>query len=456
MDAEGLAGVIRGFPFQEDENFLFVSYSHKDEARVYPVVLEWLRRGCNVYIDTQFGLHTSDKNWTALMTRALTSPHCRLAACFVSPYYAYSDAALLEVLTIRMEKERRQAGGDDLAVDYILLDRIESGDVPQELREQYEADFLQKEKWQSYVSFSDYLRDAGGGNILSEGLRCVFGPDDQRWRKALDAAFRRGWERFYPTHAQLMEEALSAFHGNYHKPNEDISVQLQRIQKAGIACQTDPQKSTEAPAPVSPTETGMRPMGRNDLRGKYLLGCYCCDKSADSASFNAGVFLLSQASEGGFIPASAELVDRLSQISSTLTSEAWNILSKAAERLESVPEDDKDYPAICWLLWVRWSERRSTYALERLLKASERHNYAPGLYEAAKHCRLLKTRLGKTWKQAQRSFYQRAAESPPDPWTTQEASDKSALYRTGRITATPTHAAKVAEYAAKAREILGG
>ena len=197
-------------------------------------------------------------------------------------------------------------------------------------------------------------------------------------------------------------------------------------------------------------------MGRNDLRGKYLLGCYCCDKSADSASFNAGVFLLSQASEGGFIPASAELVDRLSQISSTLTSEAWNILSKAAERLESVPEDDKDYPAICWLLWVRWSERRSTYALERLLKASERHNYAPGLYEAAKHCRLLKTRLGKTWKQAQRSFYQRAAESPPDPWTTQEASDKSALYRTGRITATPTHAAKVAEYAAKAREILGG
>lgn len=442
--AREMAEEIQKHRFRKDRNYLFVSYSHKDEEEVYPLVLAWLRQGCNIYIDTEFSLQSSDNNWVSLMTEALSDPHCRMAVCFVSTHYGYSDASLLEVLTIRMEKERREAAGDSLAVDYLRLGRLETGGVPEPLREEYEAVFNRKERWQNYISFTDYLRDIGGEEIFSRGLACLFpgAQTPERWRNAINSALSKGWDRFYPTLARLMEEGLSPFYKNYHKVHEDISVQLERFQRAGILPAPPPEPQSQETGPAGQALQEQR------LRARYLLGS-CCARDAAGQQFTAGIALMAQAAYGGCLPAQVELAFRLLKLR-RLSPYNQKVLEHVLALLERLPPGSPDYPAVCWFLWTRRARRKQLHALERLMKTAEQ-GYVPAMYETAESCGLLEAKLGENWKSIQFRWYCRAANAGPENWTCTEGSDSAALYNTGLISSTPTHAGKVKECCRKAR-----
>ena len=71
MTIKEIEDEIKMAKFDANENYVFVSYSHMDYKQVYPMVLRWIRKGYNIYLDVDFENHSGNENWVEMMTKAL-------------------------------------------------------------------------------------------------------------------------------------------------------------------------------------------------------------------------------------------------------------------------------------------------------------------------------------------------------------------------------------------------
>ena len=95
MTIKEIEDEIKMAKFDANENYVFVSYSHMDYKQVYPMVLRWIRKGYNIYLDVDFENHSGNENWVEMMTKALRSASCQLVACFYSENYCFSYPSML-------------------------------------------------------------------------------------------------------------------------------------------------------------------------------------------------------------------------------------------------------------------------------------------------------------------------------------------------------------------------
>jgi hypothetical protein len=110
--------------FDSQENYAFISYSHLDAEMVYPIVIGWLQKGYNIFIDIDFERQGSDDNWIKQMKKCLRNNCCTLAICFVSENYYFSYASMIELLTMRskeMKEARESARNESIPIDILNL-----------------------------------------------------------------------------------------------------------------------------------------------------------------------------------------------------------------------------------------------------------------------------------------------------------------------------------------------
>ena len=125
MTIKEIEDEIKMAKFDANENYVFVSYSHMDYKQVYPMVLRWIRKGYNIYLDVDFENHSGNENWVEMMTKALRSASCQLVACFYSENYCFSYPSMLELLTVCSDetaKKRKPFTNPVLPVDIICLE----------------------------------------------------------------------------------------------------------------------------------------------------------------------------------------------------------------------------------------------------------------------------------------------------------------------------------------------
>lgn len=174
MSVEELKAEIQKYHCRTDERYVFVSYSHRDAALVYPQVLYWLQQGYNIYIDVDFENHGSEVNWVEIMEKCIRRKACSMVTCFRSENYLCSYAALIELLTIRSPKTmtwRKIVG----AVDKVPIDVIEMGGgtfLPDffdnaETKKKYKENFIELKKRMG-TEFSQ--NNPAEGARLEEGL----------------------------------------------------------------------------------------------------------------------------------------------------------------------------------------------------------------------------------------------------------------------------------------------
>jgi len=196
MTTDEMAAEIRSYEYQPDRGYAFISYSHMDRERVYPVVLRWMRAGYNIYIDLDFEKHGSDQHWVAQMSKTLARSACRLAVCFKSIHYTYSYAALLELLTIRSGNTTDRHRGKLLCVDSVTLELVPSDqdDIPTSLDAVYQEYFdrMRLSMGQRFAGQNVMERDT-----LHEGL------DDWLFHMEPETKTRLGYSRISAD--QLME-----------------------------------------------------------------------------------------------------------------------------------------------------------------------------------------------------------------------------------------------------------
>lgn len=229
-----------------EENFAFISYSHQDNDRIYPLVLNWMRAGYNIYIDLDFENHGSDQNWIDQMSNTLARRTCRLAICFKSVHYTFSYAALLELLTMRSAEVTRLHNRNVLPIDIIELERVsDESDIPRELRPKYKEAFVSlqrsmggefagsnmKERESMQTGLTDWMK-----NMNADARDRLYTADDtgDTLMGDIDRCYRAGMAEFFPQIATLMKNWLFSqdLNGNNLSPSTDISV---RFRKAGIS-----------------------------------------------------------------------------------------------------------------------------------------------------------------------------------------------------------------------------
>ncbi len=95
-----------------------------DGDKVYPIILDWKRKGYNVYIDLEFEDYSSDVGWVFQMKNAIKNFECVYAVCFYSENYTYSYAALMELCTlVEFSKNKK------MAIDIVQIsDALPEGD----------------------------------------------------------------------------------------------------------------------------------------------------------------------------------------------------------------------------------------------------------------------------------------------------------------------------------------
>lgn len=90
MTIKEIEDEIKMAKFDANENYVFVSYSHMDYKQVYPMVLRWIRKGYNIYLDVDFENHSGNENWVEMMTKALrdyrTGLYCVTKCCKARNY----------------------------------------------------------------------------------------------------------------------------------------------------------------------------------------------------------------------------------------------------------------------------------------------------------------------------------------------------------------------------------
>ena len=83
--------------WKPDEDYVFVSYSSRDWAKVYPCVMAMRARGVNVYIDIEF-LENQSASWLSNFQDTLfRGSGCKGIVSFLSMDYLRSYACLMEI-----------------------------------------------------------------------------------------------------------------------------------------------------------------------------------------------------------------------------------------------------------------------------------------------------------------------------------------------------------------------
>ncbi len=245
MSVEEMAAEIRSYPFERDRGYAFVSYSHRDRALVYPLVLSWLRAGFNIYIDLDFERHGSDSNWADLMLSTLSSRLCRLGICFKSVHYRYSYASLLELLTMRGETVTNRHSGKMLYVDSVALEAVPDEDeIPERYRELYAEAFRGMSSGMGERFLGQNPKEAA---LLREGLE--FWLSEAKTRTVLRSAitaekmmnyiqdsYRAGHQDFYPQIAYLVKNWFISqdLNGNDYTLDSSLAIRLARFSEVRV------------------------------------------------------------------------------------------------------------------------------------------------------------------------------------------------------------------------------
>ena len=108
MTIKEIEDEIKMAKFDANENYVFVSYSHMDYKQVYPMVLRWIRKGYNIYLDVDFENHSGNENWVEMMTKALRSASCQLVACSTARITASVIHLCLNCLRFAQMKRQRK------------------------------------------------------------------------------------------------------------------------------------------------------------------------------------------------------------------------------------------------------------------------------------------------------------------------------------------------------------
>ena len=255
MTEAEMAEEMRAYPYRPDRGYAFISYSHMDRSRVYPVVLEWMRAGYNIYIDLDFERHGSDRNWVVQMQDTLARNACRLAVCFRSFNYQRSYAGLLELLTIK-SADTTDRHVEQIGVDAVMLDpsSSEDGGIPEELLPAYTDSFekMRRSMGTEFAGQNTKERDAleeGLGDWLagmSSDTRSRLGyprSSAERIMRSIDRAYRDGMTEFYPYISKLVRKWFISqdLNGNDISPDADVSFRFEQI---GIARVREPVEVT--------------------------------------------------------------------------------------------------------------------------------------------------------------------------------------------------------------------
>lgn len=270
MTADEMAAEIRNYECQLNHGFAFISYSHMDRAKVYPVVLGWIRAGYNIYIDLDFEKHGSDQHWVSQMRRTLARSTCRLAVCFKSLHYTYSYAALLELLTIRSGNTTNRHRGKLLCVDSVTLELVPSDqdEIPAPLEAMYQEyfDHLKLSMGQRFTGQNIMERDT-----LLEGLddwlfhmepgtkaRLLYSRiSANQLMENIDETYTEGMTEFFPYIARLIKNWFDSqnLNGNDISPQTDnrdrfAQVGVERIREpAGVSVPIAATFPPHAPVP---------------------------------------------------------------------------------------------------------------------------------------------------------------------------------------------------------------
>lgn len=255
MTTDEMAAEIRTYECQLDHGFAFISYSHIDRARVYSVVLGWMRARYNIYIDLDFEKHGSDQHWVKQMRGTLARSTCRLVVCFKSIHYTYSYAALLELLTIRSANTTNRHRGKPLCVDAVTLEIIPSDqdEIPAPLEAMYQ-EYFQRMKLtmgQRFVGQNETERDTllkGLEDWLSHmepgtKARLLYnGFDANQLMENIEETYEIGIGEFFPYIARLIKNWFDSqnLNGNDISPQSDnrdrfAQVKVERVREpAGV------------------------------------------------------------------------------------------------------------------------------------------------------------------------------------------------------------------------------
>lgn len=238
MTVEEMAAEIRTYEFRKDAGYAFVSYSHRDREKVYPLVLAWMRAGYNIYIDLDFERHGSDSNWVDLMSSTLSRGMCRLGICFKSVNYTYSYAALLELLTMRGSIATERHNGK-LFVDAIALEAVPAmNDIPNSRKQEYRDAFEQMSQGMGgrFLGQNKQERDT-----LYDGLRdwvsdSMTGRSADKMLRILDDSYVDGYQEFYRYIAKLIKDwfASQDLNGNDYFLSSSMEIRWARFDEVKV------------------------------------------------------------------------------------------------------------------------------------------------------------------------------------------------------------------------------
>ena len=89
-------------PCNLNKPYIFISYSSKDRERVLEDVLEFQRRGYNVWLD-DLNLDKTNPSWKVDALKAIESYYCQLVVFYVSRWSLTSDNCYEELCHTRHE-----------------------------------------------------------------------------------------------------------------------------------------------------------------------------------------------------------------------------------------------------------------------------------------------------------------------------------------------------------------
>lgn len=211
--------------FDCNENYVFVSYSHMDYEQVYPMVLRWMRKGYNIYLDVDFERHSGNENWVQIMKDALRAASCQLVTCFYSENYCFSYPSMLELLTICSDKTaeaRKPYSNPVLPVDIICLDNKPEDEgknfSSQEVKNNYKKYFTKLRKKAGEILWENNQDEE---KIYEEGLRSLYDNDEAHVKADIEG-IKQAYNsskmvNFYPYVAMIIREVRkkSNLYGNY-------------------------------------------------------------------------------------------------------------------------------------------------------------------------------------------------------------------------------------------------
>lgn len=233
--------------YDNDENYVFISYSHRDEEQVYRMILPWMREGYNIYLDLDFKNRASDDNWVEIMKRKLRNNPCVMAIVFRSENYYFSLPSFVELLTMRSDKtreSRRSAKNDILPIDVIRIsDPVSAGKEfsTKEIKKRYQESF--KRSTNETKTFLE--RNAKEKQLLEEGLFTLDKKlhensdrsKEEDTKEKLYQELKEGYEsdsfmNYYPSIARMVGLFFVAndLNGNYKALQDDERLRFKELQ----------------------------------------------------------------------------------------------------------------------------------------------------------------------------------------------------------------------------------